>query len=152
MIASRHELEQFSSFNGDDCFMAYRKLEQAHKDALPEGLIDALARRDVYEIQQPETYYRLTLDRWKAFTEAALQAEITYVFECCFLQNPLTMLLAKYNAPASDSIRLIHSMLEIVKPLNPILVYLYQKNTRSALEKIFAPARTLVARFFDRLR
>ena len=29
-------------------------------------------------------------------------------------------------------------MLEIVKPLNPILVYLYQKNTRSALQKIVA--------------
>jgi hypothetical protein len=118
--------------------VAYRKLEQAHKDNLPEGLIDDLARRDVYEIQQPETYYRLTLDRWKAFTEAALQAETTNVFECCFLQNPLTMLLAKYNAPGPDSIKLIQSMLEIVKPLNPILVYLYQRNTRSALEKIVA--------------
>ena len=103
---SRLQLEEFSSFNGGDCFVAYRKLEQAHREDLPEGLIDDLARRDVYEIQHPDTYYRLTLERWKAFTEAALQAETTCVFECCFLQNPLTMLLAKYNAPPSDSIRL----------------------------------------------
>jgi hypothetical protein len=136
--ACRHFIELFSSFNGDDCFVAYRKLEQAHKDTLPEGLIDELARRDVYEVPTADLYCRLTLDRWKAFTEAALQAETIYVFECCFLQNPLTMLVAKYNAPASDSIRLIQTMLEIVKPLNPILVYLYQKNTRSALEKIVA--------------
>lgn len=134
--ASRLLLEEFSSFNGDDCFVAYRKLVQAHKDALPEGLIDDLARRDVYEVPTADLYCRLTLDRWKAFTEAALQAETTYIFECCFLQNPLTMLLAKYNAPASVTIKQIQSMMEVVKPLNPILVYLYQKNTRSALEKI----------------
>lgn len=134
--ASRLLLEEFSSFNGDDCFVAYRKLVQAHKDALPEGLIDDLARRDVYEVPTADLYCRLTLDRWKAFTEAALQAETTYIFECCFLQNPLTMLLAKYNAPASVTIKQIQFMMEVVKPLNPILVYLYQKNTRSALEKI----------------
>ena len=135
---SRNLLEQFSSFNGGDCFVAYRKLEQVHNDVLPEGLVDELARRDVYEAPTADLYCRLVMDRWKAFTEAACQGEITYIFECCFLQNPLTMLVAKYNAPASATIKQIQSMMEVVKPLNPILINLYQKNTRSALEKIVA--------------
>ncbi|MEM5660697.1 hypothetical protein AAHB62_08245 [Bacillus cereus] len=39
----------------------------------------------------------LIADKWNDFAEIALEDNKVYIFECCFIQNPLTIGMIKYG-------------------------------------------------------
>jgi hypothetical protein len=118
---------------GDDHFLNYRK-----HGTIPEELLAELAQRDVYELASHETYRRLALERWQAFAEYARQADDAYVFECCLMQNPLVVLTLKHNRPIPETLAHIQTILDAVQALNPILIYLLQKDPRATFERVAA--------------
>jgi hypothetical protein len=126
-------LAQFSYCIGDDCFVHYGQLAKVHR--VPERLVTELAERDVYEIADIHTHARLIRDRWRRFVEAASRNEDTYVFECCVLQNPFTIALLKHNLPQAEALRYVQTILQIIRPLNPLLIYLRQRDVRATLER-----------------
>lgn len=133
---SRATLEAGVEALGDDRFVPYRRLAQQAASALSSGLMDELARHDVYETPLPSTYCRLALERWARFVESANAAPEVVILESCFLQNPLTVLLAKHNvAPEAATAHLRH-LAATVAPLDPLLIYLWQPNTRATLEHV----------------
>lgn len=56
----------------------------------------------------------------------------TYSFECCFLQNPFTTLLARYHLPLDAVRRHILDLAEMIRPL----MYLAQSDPRATLERV----------------
>jgi len=126
-------LAQYSHCIGDDCFVHYGQLAVAQ--TVPEELIAELVERDVYEIADIHTHARLIRERWRRFVETARRSEGTYVFECCVLQNPFTIALLKHNLPQPEVLRHVQAVLEIICPLNPLLIYLWQRDVRATLAR-----------------
>jgi hypothetical protein len=132
----RQLLEQNVTINGDDYFLGYRNLKLGDGQIIPDTLMIELAKHDVYETPLAGTYCRLASKRWQEFVERAVRTEEVSIFECCLLQNPLTVLLGKHNIPVPDAIRYIYVVTKMIQPLKPILIYLWQKDTRMALERV----------------
>lgn len=120
--------------DGDDAFFRYRALQQNHPD-LAEALIAALAQYEIYELPVPK-YQRLVRRRWQRFAEAAATGNTVYIFECCFLQNPLTMLLGRHDETVSAAQSFILELAEVVQGLRPCLIYLHPGDVRATLTKI----------------
>jgi hypothetical protein len=131
----REPLEAEAEVRGEDRFIGYRKLAQGPGPAWPEALLRRLAAHEIYE-QSPETFQRLVAARWQAFVDGALAAEQVYIFECCFLQNPLTMLLGRHAEPVSAAEAFVLRLAQIVQPLDPLLIYLDPGQARPTLERV----------------
>lgn len=114
---------------------SYRRMAQELGDALPAALFAALAHYEIYDLPV-ETHCRLLLQSWRDFAARAAGEERVYVFECCFLQNPITTLLARHNLPPEAVQAHILALAEIVAPLQPKLIYLAQTDVRATLEGI----------------
>jgi hypothetical protein len=90
-------LRRQAVLEGDDILFRYRALQQNCPD-LDEALITALAQYEIYELPIA-TYQRLIERRWRRFAATAASGNAIYIFECCFLQNPLTMFLGGHDEP-----------------------------------------------------
>ena len=126
--------QHISKENGEWLFK-YRQVQHEYKEQMPVGLCEALARFDIY-VLPAEKHCQLLLRRWQQFTEQAATEESVYVFECCFLQNPLTTLLAQHNLPDKAVRQHIWALTETVTKLQPKVVYLAQTDVRAMLENI----------------
>lgn len=130
----RQWLQQAVTTRDDDYFISYgRPHSPIPRKAFDDMLAD-LAKHDVYALNQPQTFQRLTLDRWWDFVDEASHRDEVTILECAFLQNPLTALLGKYNLPPCESRQHLEQLAAIVRPLHPILIYL-QTDVRRALEQ-----------------
>jgi len=119
----------------DVWFFSYRKLHHEHGERMPDALCETLARFEIYDLPA-EKHQRLLLQRWRNFAARAVSEEFVYVFECCFLQNPLTTLLARHDLPVETVYQHVLTLAEIVRPLQPKLIYLAQTDVRATLETI----------------
>jgi hypothetical protein len=115
-------------------FISYQKLRNDFSNIVPVDLFDELSRHEIYELGK-EDYCRLSVGRWEDFTLLAANNSPIYIFECCFLQNPLTVLMAKHNLNAAKASEHIFRLAKIVKPLNPLMIYLDPSDIRQTLEK-----------------
>lgn len=118
-------------------FFSYRKMQSEHSEQCPDDLFRALARYEIYDLPV-EKHIRIMQHGWKNFVERALQDNFVYIFECCFLQNPITTLLARHNLLMDEIRQHILTLSEIIQPLQPKLVYLAQHDPRATLENIRA--------------
>ncbi len=120
--------------DGDDTFFRYRAMKQNYPE-LAEALIAVLAQYEIYELPVAK-YQRLVRQRWQRFAEAAATGHTVYIFECCFLQNPLTMLLGRHNEPVSAAESFVLELADVVGELRPCLIYLHPGEVRATLTKI----------------
>ncbi len=132
----RQILEQQLIVKGDGYFIGYRKLKLAHERDIPDALFDELVRHDIYDGLPLDTFSRLSLAKWQEFSDQACKSDQVSIFECCFLQNPLTAVIGKHNAGDAYAQRHLSAIATAIQPLHPIVVYLYQKDTRETLERV----------------
>jgi hypothetical protein len=118
-----------------DWYFKYGELQRANKGQLPDGLFDAFKPFDIYALPS-EKYQRLLLQNWQRFAKQAAAEETVYVFECCFLQNPITTLIAQHNLPKKTIYEHIQALTETVVQLRPKIVYLEQTDVCKTLENI----------------
>jgi hypothetical protein len=131
-------IQQYTDVRGADFLLSYRKLQHSHPEAMPQALVDELARHDVYDGLPMAEYCRLALDRWRDFCQAAAQSDTVTILECCLLQNPLTVLLARHDADAQAAREHIASIAAIIQPLHPLVVYLSPQDARAVLDRVRA--------------
>ncbi len=131
----RERLEAEATVQGEERFIGYRKLAGQPGAAWPEALLKKLAAHEIYE-QSPDAFRRLLRARWQAFTDRALAEDQVWVFECCFLQNPLTMLLGRHAEPVSAAQAFVLRLAQIARPLQPRLIYLDPGSARQTLERV----------------
>lgn len=123
---------RFTEVFNDDVLISYRQW-QSEQD-VPEAALTFLQARDIYELPF-ELYQSLIFKKWEAFVAQALTTDTTYVFECCFLQNPLTMGLIKYDLPAAMLRAFIERIATIITPLHPVLIYVDQPDVERSFRK-----------------
>ena len=116
-------------------FVSYQKMKESNQSTLPEDLYNKLAKKDVYELPL-DIHIPLLIKRWKEFVEQALKSNKTFIFECCFIQNPITIGMIKYNASMEIVTDYILHLAKIIEPLNPLLIYVDQENLRTSFEKV----------------
>lgn len=95
----------------------------------------ALQKYDVYELSA-EDYCEVTLMKWMEFAEKAQSEDKVYVLECCFLQNPITFLLAKHDVSKEYLFKHIEKIAKIITNLNPAILYFEQDNIKESIERV----------------
>lgn len=123
---------RFAEVFNDYVLVSYRQW-QSEID-IPEAELAFLQARDIYELPF-ELHQSLIFKKWEEFVAQALTMDTTYVFECCFLQNPLTMGLIKYDLPEEMLRAYINRLATIIAPLQPVLVYVDQPDVERSFRK-----------------
>jgi len=127
---------EYTSIRGNDYLLKYRKMQHLHPQEIDQSLVDDLSRLDVYDGLPVKAYCRLALERWQAFCQDAMSFDEVTLLECCFLQNPLTVLLARHDTDPQFARRQVEKITEIIRVLNPLVIYLQPQNVTHALQHV----------------
>lgn len=120
--------------NGNDFLVPYQKIKnELGLDELNQ-LWNEVSQKDIYELPF-EQNRRIITDKWDRFQREALISDSIFVFECCFMQNPLTVGTVKYNVQKQEVIDYVMQLGELMKPLHPLFIYIDQPDIRSVFEK-----------------
>jgi hypothetical protein len=118
-------LRRHSENNNAELWVPYQKMrDMLGAEALPDPLFQELARYEIYNGLSAEDFQRLALLRWQLFSSAAAAQKSRYVFECCFLQNPITNLLGRHNRPRSEILAYLQHTTTAISGLTPAIIYL----------------------------
>ena len=110
-------VREHTSIRGDDYLLKYRKIQRLYPEKIDQSLVDELFHLDVYDGLPMDEYCRLALDRWQDFCDAAKNSNEVTLMECCYLQNPLTVMLARHNADPQFARQHIEKLTEIIRDL-----------------------------------
>jgi adenylate kinase family enzyme len=129
-ILIRHAVEQTEGF----ILSWYMLRQEVGESSFPETLQKKLWEHDIYELPL-EKNIELITKNWKKFCDTARKNDQTYIFECCFIQNPVTIGTVKYGASDEAVMEYVNRLAKIIEPLNPILIYIDQKDLRRSFTK-----------------
>lgn len=111
------------------------KLKQdINETMVPKSFWDQIWNHDIYEMPL-EKHIKLITDKWQRFVEQAMKGNQTYIFECCFIQNPVTIGMIKYGASQEVVMNYVKLLAEIIEPLNPVLIYVDQQDLSQSFKK-----------------
>lgn len=102
---------------------------------LDEGVPGHPADYDNYDFPDFETEREQILEKWRQFVQAA-QEDTTYVFNCIFLQNPMCETMMRFDLTEAESSAYIREIAEIIRPMNPLILYLRQKDVKTAVDGV----------------
>ncbi|MBA9086820.1 hypothetical protein FHR92_003300 [Fontibacillus solani] len=119
----------------NDFLIPYRKIKNEFGSDFPDELLQEIFTKDIYELPFDQNV-KLITERWSSFNNDSLHNNSIHIFECCFIQNPLTIGTVKYNIQKREVINYVLQLEDIIKPLNPLLIYIDQKDIRSTFEKV----------------
>lgn len=85
----------------------------------------------------PEIYIEKSLEKWQQFVRTAQNNETVHVFDGQLFHGDMTEIMMM-NAKDHLISQYIESLIDIVKPLLPTLIYFHQENIERAMRKIFA--------------
>ena len=97
-------------------------------------LFDKLLQHKIYDFLPWKTEKPVMLDKWTEFVHAA-ESDKQYVFNCVLLQNPMCETMMRFGFDIQMSSEYITSICNIIRPMNPFIVYLHSDNIRNAIEK-----------------
>src|SRR5690554_1606812 len=120
-------LESRAVKHGNNFFIPYRKMKNEFGSDFPDELLQEIFKRDIYELPYDQNV-KLITDKWNRYKEDKFHSNSVHIFECCFIQNPLTIGLVKYNIPKKEVIDYVLQLEDAVKSLNPLLIYINQKD------------------------
>ncbi|NGZ75205.1 P-loop NTPase family protein [Saccharibacillus alkalitolerans] len=113
--------------------LAYRSIRERTGRDLPEPALRAIEGRDVYELPLG-LHIELIAAAWNRFAKQASASasrgggSVAYIFECCFIQNPVTMAMIRCGAEPETAIGYVKRLEEAVRELNPLVVYADQRD------------------------
>lgn len=116
------------------CFLEYRKMKNGLEAVIPDELLHVILKKDVYELPL-DMNRRLITERWRKFAESTAKGSDIYVFDCCFIQNPVTIGMIKYGAHKTDVADYVGELATIVQELNPLLIYVGQNDLDHSFRK-----------------
>lgn len=101
---------------------------------VPDSFWDYIWNHDIYELPL-EKNIELITDKWQRFVEQAKSGNQTYIFECCFIQNPVTIGMIKYGVSMDVVMNYVKQLADIIEPLNPVLLYVDQQDLSHSFKK-----------------
>jgi hypothetical protein len=96
-------------------------------------LLEKVLPYKIYDNLPWEIEKEIMLDGWRRFTQAA-DNETIYVFNCCFLQNPMCETMMRFGFKHEVSREYILSIWQIIKELNPVIIYLKEDNINDKIQ------------------
>jgi Chromatin associated protein KTI12 len=88
-----------------------------------------------------EQFKTLHFARWKTFAQKADKKAI-YIFECAYLQNHVVELMLMYEQSDSYIVNYMKELIETVRSLNPLLIYLYPKEVEWVIRNAASERKT----------
>ena len=134
------DLSEFSDNEQAEILSASEKTNQGYIAPLSEfqgKLFDKLLNFKIYDFLPFETEKPVMLDKWRDFVENCNNDTI-YVFNCVLLQNPMCETMRRFGFSIDESYEFISQLAEIIKPLNPVVIYLKNDDIRQSIEKASA--------------
>lgn len=130
----RSMLEQGTVSRGDHFFIPYRKLREAYGEDFSDELIRVLFHKDIYELPF-EQNADLIVEKWIDFAQDAVNRNTTFIFECCFIQNPLTIGIVKNDVPKGAALRYVQRLEQAILKLEPVVIYVDQQDVARTFRK-----------------
>lgn len=128
----RSKIERNVIIENDTAIIAYTQIETDNKDFYKE-----LESFEVYDGRvSDETFFNLHYNRWRSFGKNARKKNELNIFECAFMQNHVNELLFWRNADTDTIITHHTKLIDSVKNLSPVLIYLSQPDIRETIQRI----------------
>lgn len=129
----KETLIKHSQFEDNYVLVAYTKLGFREKEI---ELLKYFEEHEVYDGRVPlEVFKKLHFKRWKKFIEQ-VNSDGIIIFECAYLQNHLNELLGFHHKNKGFIINYMIDLINIVKKLNPLLIYLSQPNVGETISRV----------------
>lgn len=97
-------------------------------------LLDKLLKYKIYDSLPWETEMPLMLNKWKEFVRSSDENTV-YVFNCVLLQNPMCETMMRFGFDEEESEDYIQSIVEIIQPMRPVVVYLKNDDIANSVNK-----------------
>lgn len=88
-----------------------------------------------YDFPDFETERMRILEKWRSFSQKA-DPDTIYVFNCIFLQNPMCETMMRFGMDGAASLGYISEILEITRPLHPVIIYIDLPDVRGTIERV----------------
>lgn len=112
----------------------YRKAVEEQNIKFENDLFNDITKKDIYELPI-EPHVELILSRWKDFVTNYMKRDKVVIFECCFIQNPVTVSMIKNNCQKDITKSYINNLANIIMPLEPMLIYVQQDSIQESFMK-----------------
>lgn len=129
-ILGRIKTEHYNGY-----LIPYRKAMEEQDIEFEDKFLNDIVKKDIYELPI-DIHRNLILKRWEDFVHQYRNKDRIVIFECCFIQNPVTVTMIRNNESKKVTMDYINRLAEIVAPLKPILLYLEQEDIESSFKKV----------------
>lgn len=100
-----------------------------------EGTLNHPADYGNYDFPDFQTERKKILEKWRSFVENA-EADTVYVFNCIFLQNPITEAMFRFNRPEEEIRSYIREIADVIRSLNPAIVYIDEPDPEKRIREV----------------
>ncbi len=97
-------------------------------------LFDQLLQYKIYDYLPWEMEMPLMLEKWRQFVRSSEKSSV-YVFNCVLLQNPMCETMMRFGFSLEESLSYIEKIVEIIKPMNPVVIYLKNDDIADSVRK-----------------
>jgi len=104
---------------------------------LDEAQASRLAGKDAYSLPFA-SHVELMKERWARFARRAEQEETVYLFDCAFLQNPLTIGMIAQDVDEEIVTRYVEDVSRLIEPLDPVLFYIEESDVAESFRRVYA--------------
>lgn len=126
-------LNQTSAFRKSTVGVDLLDIEWNHIHEIGTAAFQDLQKYNVWTFPL-DKYADFALEKWACFTEKALRNENEiYIIDSSLFQFQIFTYMWK-NAPYEELEQFILKLIEIVKPLNPSLIYFYRENPQNTID------------------
>jgi len=114
---------------GDNHVIAYTKVR---RPSLSDSFYKDFAAHEVSRLKSPDAIKETYLAHWRAF--AATDDENTvFIYGGAFFQNHIDALLLRYDLDQNAIRRYFHDLIESLRPLDPLILYIRQENPKTTI-------------------
>ena len=107
---------------------------------LPDAVRALLMQYKIYDVLPWAKQRSAMLEKWHMFAENI--GSERYVFNCVLLQNPMCETMMRFNQTQGESAAFIGEIAEIIRPLDPLVVYLQTGDIAACMQRVLTERGT----------
>ena len=125
-------LNKIAVFRKSTVWIDLFEAEWNYKNIIGDSALQELQKFDAWDFPL-DRYKEIALDKWAHFVDMALNnKDEIYIIDSSIFQFQIFAFLFK-NMPYEDLENFVRKLIDIIKPLNPRLIYFYRENTEETI-------------------